>query len=203
MLNHYAATTASEPSSERLGPLLKYFALGASAEDDITSEVTCAVAVSATSIVLGTVNGVVILLCHDGPFARCIREADSTAIIAIDVDPTGQVAAFATSAHYICVLSLVKESEGKLRSWTYSCAQSQLSVAIAPSYASGATDCRMVCFAGEDGKLVLARRNTFNTKTMVVHSGEGSIPVIRWRGSLIAWANGRGVKVLDVQTYQK
>ena len=32
---------------------------------------------------------------------------------------------------------------------------------------------------------------------------QGPITAIRWRGGLVAWVNSKGVKVVDVETYQK
>ena len=32
---------------------------------------------------------------------------------------------------------------------------------------------------------------------------QGPITSVRWRGGLVAWINSKGVKVVDVETYQK
>lgn len=37
----------------------------------------------------------------------------------------------------------------------------------------------------------------------VLHSGEGPIHAIKWRGSLVAWANNLGVKLYDTSTQQR
>jgi hypothetical protein len=37
----------------------------------------------------------------------------------------------------------------------------------------------------------------------VLHSGEGTVHVVKWRTSLIAWANDAGVKVYDTASYQR
>ena len=50
--------------------------------------------------------------------------------------------------------------------------------------------------------LVLHQRVLFGGQT-VLHEGEGSITVVLWRGSLIAWMNPRGVKVYNVKSGQK
>jgi len=36
----------------------------------------------------------------------------------------------------------------------------------------------------------------------VLHSGEGTVHVVKWRTSLIAWANDAGVKIYDTTSYQ-
>ena len=42
----------------------------------------------------------------------------------------------------------------------------------------------------------------FICSILVLHSGEGPIHAVKWRTSLIAWANDAGVKVYDVATDQ-
>ena len=37
----------------------------------------------------------------------------------------------------------------------------------------------------------------------ILHSGEGPVHAVRWRGSLIAWANDTGVKIYDCNTNEK
>lgn len=37
----------------------------------------------------------------------------------------------------------------------------------------------------------------------VLHSGEGSIHSVKWRASLVAWANDAGVKVYDTANDQR
>ena len=32
---------------------------------------------------------------------------------------------------------------------------------------------------------------------------QGPITAVRWRGGLVAWVNSKGVKVVDIETYQK
>lgn len=37
----------------------------------------------------------------------------------------------------------------------------------------------------------------------MIHSGEGPIYAIKWRGNLVAWANDMGVKVYDSTTEER
>eukprot|EP00927_Polykrikos_kofoidii_P040599 TRINITY_DN34666_c0_g1_i1.p1 TRINITY_DN34666_c0_g1~~TRINITY_DN34666_c0_g1_i1.p1 ORF type:complete len:946 (+),score=109.41 TRINITY_DN34666_c0_g1_i1:402-3239(+) len=87
--------------------------------------------------------------------------------------------------------------------WVHTYPRPVLSLALCPDYASGNAGARSVCLGGEDCKLILNRRGAFDSKHLTVHSGEGHIVAVRWRGTLIAWANARGVKVVDMRTYQK
>jgi hypothetical protein len=43
----------------------------------------------------------------------------------------------------------------------------------------------------------------FGQKTEVLHQNEGPIYAIKWRGSLIAWANDLGVKIWDLEQNQR
>lgn len=45
-----------------------------------------------------------------------------------------------------------------------------------------------VC-GGMAGKLVLQEKGWLGYKEQVIHSGEGPIWAIEWRGNLVAWAN--------------
>ncbi|KAJ8698885.1 Vacuolar protein sorting-associated protein 41 [Pleurotus ostreatus] len=53
-----------------------------------------------------------------------------------------------------------------------------------------------VC-GGLAGTLVLHEKGWLGHKETVLHSGEGPIGQVRWRGRLIAWANDLGVKIYD------
>eukprot|EP00928_Gymnodinium_smaydae_P043284 TRINITY_DN29037_c0_g1_i1.p1 TRINITY_DN29037_c0_g1~~TRINITY_DN29037_c0_g1_i1.p1 ORF type:complete len:965 (-),score=138.10 TRINITY_DN29037_c0_g1_i1:106-3000(-) len=87
--------------------------------------------------------------------------------------------------------------------WIYSHARPVFSVALCPDYKLDTASTRAVCFGGEDGRLMLNLRGAFASKSLVVHAGEGHILAVRWRGTLIAWADVRGIKVVDIDTYQK
>lgn len=53
---------------------------------------------------------------------------------------------------------------------------------------------------GQEGRLVLGRKGFFSSyREETLHENEGPITAIAWRGSLVAWANEEGVKVLDVE----
>ena len=43
----------------------------------------------------------------------------------------------------------------------------------------------------------------FRAKDTVIHSGEGPIYNVKWRGPFISWANDSGVKIYDTTSNQK
>jgi WD40 repeat protein len=85
------------------------------------------------------------------------------------------------------------------------------SIALEPSYSKKAS--KAFCFGGKAGQLIISSKGNKSImkdyliskqkgwfgvrKDNVIHSGEGEIYTIKWRGSLIAWANPKGVKIYD------
>lgn len=75
------------------------------------------------------------------------------------------------------------------------------SVALEPTYPK--SDKRELVCGGKTEKLVLNTKGWFGRKNVVLHAGEGPIHAVKWRGSLIAWANNLGVKVYDCNTEER
>ena len=61
------------------------------------------------------------------------------------------------------------------------------SVALEPDYNKKAS--KAFISGGLAGNLVLQEKGWLGFKQQVIHSGEGPIWAIEWRGRLIAWAN--------------
>lgn len=128
-------------------------------------------------------------------------------MISVAMEPSGLFVASSGGDGSVAVNRLDSRMDGPdstgLDSWVHFYSKKVLSLALSPRYASDVVGSRVVCVGGEECKLMLNRRGRFESKNVVVHSGEGAIVAIEWRGSLIAWANGVGVKVVDIETYQK
>lgn len=60
-------------------------------------------------------------------------------------------------------------------------------VAMEPNFAKKGT--RSFVSGGMSGDLVLREKGWLGHKEVVLHSGEGPVWQVRWRGRLIAWAN--------------
>eukprot|EP01029_Cantina_marsupialis_P012725 TRINITY_DN2807_c0_g1_i1.p1 TRINITY_DN2807_c0_g1~~TRINITY_DN2807_c0_g1_i1.p1 ORF type:complete len:1012 (-),score=272.84 TRINITY_DN2807_c0_g1_i1:103-3138(-) len=56
---------------------------------------------------------------------------------------------------------------------------------------------------GLAGKLIFNKKLWFKTQHEVIHEREGPIHASAWKGNLIAWANGVGVKVYDINSQQR
>jgi hypothetical protein len=60
-------------------------------------------------------------------------------------------------------------------------------IAMEPGFARKAS--RAFVCGGMGGALVMHEKGWLGHKEHVLHSGEGPVYAIQWRGSLIAWAN--------------
>jgi vacuolar protein sorting-associated protein 41 len=65
------------------------------------------------------------------------------------------------------------------------------------------SDKRELVCGGKTEKLVLNTKGWFGRKNEVLHAGEGPIHAVKWRGSMIAWANNLGVKMYDCNTEER
>ncbi|KAK9816865.1 hypothetical protein WJX72_006282 [[Myrmecia] bisecta] len=74
-------------------------------------------------------------------------------------------------------------------------------VALDPRYGSRKT--REFVKGGLAGQLILNSRGWLGAKDNILHSGEGPIHVVRWAGTVIAWANDLGVKVYDTSVHRR
>ena len=78
-------------------------------------------------------------------------------------------------------------------------------VAIDPQFGNRRE--RLVLVGGEAGQLLLERRGWFTSRREVLHEGEGAISAVAWRArgasTLVAWANEKGVKVMDALTGER
>ena len=63
---------------------------------------------------------------------------------------------------------------------------------------------RPMMTGGRSGRLNLLKKGWMfgSMAEKLVHEGEGVIAAIAWDGGLVAWANGAGVKVIDVERFE-
>lgn len=72
-------------------------------------------------------------------------------------------------------------------SYTFDMKRPMRTVALEPNFAKRST--RGVVCGGLAGNLILREKGWLGHKETLLHSGEGPIWQVRWRGRLIAWAN--------------
>jgi hypothetical protein len=54
-----------------------------------------------------------------------------------------------------------------------------------------------------DGRLRVNNRGWFRSSDTILHEGEGPVHLVRWEGSLVAWANDYGIKLYDNVNHQR
>ncbi|CAK0865516.1 unnamed protein product [Prorocentrum cordatum] len=198
----------AEPRGERLG--------GEEAEPCPQPEPDCILCAAAhgSALVVGTRRGLVLALPPGAERPREVQRRGGS-VLDVAVDAAGAFVASCCSDCSVAVSPLRPQGGRGERasgggapgrapdSWTCSYPRQVLSVAICPDYASGAAGSKTVCVGGEECKLILSRRGIFDSRSVTVHAGEGAVSMVRWRATLIAWVNAKGVKVVDVGTFQK
>eukprot|EP00434_Breviolum_minutum_P039187 symbB.v1.2.034789.t1/scaffold4554.1/size38090/4 len=177
--------------SEQKGkPLVEFKSLSSVVLGDaagFSDEIT-ALSVGARMAALGTRMGSIFILEHGGNAIRKIS-TNNACIHSLGLESKGRFCVSGAGDGRITVWSL---SPG-FDPWVTE--HSQLPIL-------DVQEKLVLCAGGEDGRLVLHQRVLFGGQT-VLHEGEGSITVVLWRGSLIAWMNPRGVKVYNVKSGQK
>jgi hypothetical protein len=56
---------------------------------------------------------------------------------------------------------------------------------------------------GPHGQLIISKKSWMSQKDSVIYDGEGKITSISWKDTYLAWANDRGVKIIDIETDEK
>jgi vacuolar protein sorting-associated protein 41 len=74
-------------------------------------------------------------------------------------------------------------------------------IALDPQFAKRGT--RAFVCGGMAGTLVMHEKGWLGHKESLLHSNEGTIWSIGWKGNLIAWANDLGVKIYDTYSQQR
>ena len=70
---------------------------------------------------------------------------------------------------------------------TFSYKRPVKAVSLDPDYGRKGT--RQLVAGGAAAQLSMMEKGWFGNKEVVLHAGEGTIHAVKWRGSLIAWAN--------------
>lgn len=161
-------------------------------------EVTCIV-VHSHSVLVGTRQGSVLRVDPSGTKAAVVSSHEA-GVYSISVDAEGRFVASGAADGRVIVAPIT--GNDAVEPWISEGTHSILSVALCPEFASASSDNRTVCAGTEDGRLLLHKRGVFRGEN-VIHSGEGPVRKVSWKGRLVAWANNKGVKVFNVNSGQK
>eukprot|EP00736_Rhodelphis_marinus_P005752 Rmarinus@m.24945 len=189
------ATVTEEDDPVEEEPVLKYQRLGGSVPDIVKHERFTAIAAHERFLALGTSKGNVYILDLDGNENRVFR-AHSGTVTDVSIDPSGDCVGTSSEDGTVVINGLYST---EVQEFVYE--KPVLTVCLDPQYTRKGTR-QFVC-GGEAGALVLNSKGWFKARNSVLHHGEGAISCARWQGSLVAWANAFGVKVMDPQTNQR
>ncbi|KAG6384409.1 hypothetical protein SASPL_155776 [Salvia splendens] len=187
--------------------------MGGSVPTLLQSDAASCIAVSERMIALGTHSGSVHILDFLGNQIKLeCKEAIPTALIAIvevkefiahtaavnDLcfDIEGEYIGSCSDDGSVVINSLFTEERLK-----FEYHRPMKAIALDPDYVRKAS--RRFVTGGLAGHLYYNVKKWIGYRDQVLHSGEGPIHSVKWRNSLIAWANDAGVKVYDAANDQR
>ncbi|XP_027048267.1 vacuolar protein sorting-associated protein 41 homolog [Pocillopora damicornis] len=186
----------SEEDEDEVEPKLKYERIG-NAMNTILNGEECAscMAVHTKFLALGTHYGVVHILDHQGnPSSSKKYPSHTTAINQISIDQSGDYVASCSDDGRVVINGLYSSENNVQASFD----TPVKSVALDPEFSKKRT--KMYVTGGT--KLILTERGWFRNKSSILHEGEGNIRTIKWKASLIAWADDTEVKVFDMNSHR-
>lgn len=190
-----ASATASDASdaSDDEEPMYNYVAIGWSARDIFARDTLSACAVSAEHIALGMASGMIYVLNKDGLLHKGFS-FHTAAVQQIVLDTTGTFVGSAGLDGCVAIASLHTSEQ-----YRFDFPRPMQALALEPHF--GQRSSRAFVCGGMGGALIYREKRWFGHKETVLHAGEGPIWAIAWRDRWIAWANDRGVRIVDAHTH--
>ncbi|KAA8550288.1 hypothetical protein F0562_001972 [Nyssa sinensis] len=175
-------------------PRLKYQRMGGSVPSLLSSDVASCIAVAERMIALGTHDGTVHILDFLG---NQVKEFSAHTAIVNDLcfDIEGEYIGSCSDDGSVVISSLFTDERIKFK---YHCPMK--SIALEPDYVRKSS--KRFVTGGLAGHLYFNTKKWIGYRDQVLHSGEGPIHAVKWRTSLVAWANDAGVKVYDTASDQ-
>ncbi|KAF4353042.1 hypothetical protein G4B88_010031 [Cannabis sativa] len=184
-----------EDEEEEEEPKLKYQRLGGSIPSLLATDAASCVAVAERMIALGTQGGTVHILDFLGNQVKEFT-AHTAAVNDLSFDIEGEYIGSCSDDGSVVINSLFCDEKMK-----FEYHRPMKAIALDPDYAKKASK-RFVA-GGLAGHLYFNYKKWLGFRDQVLHSGEGPIHAVKWRASLIAWANDAGVKVYDAANDQR
>ncbi|WWC91761.1 uncharacterized protein L201_006708 [Kwoniella dendrophila CBS 6074] len=176
-------------------PALKYSRLKGRIPEILTKDSASTIAVSPRVIALGTHNGMVHVLTYEGAKVNSFRP-HAASVTCLKMDEENDFVATASVEGRVVIHSLTSTE-----SYAFDYKRPMRAIALEPGFAKKNT--RAFVCGGMAGNLIMQEKGWLGYKEQIIHSGEGPIWAIEWRGNLIAWANDLGVKIYDTTTSQR
>ncbi|KAL4591640.1 hypothetical protein LXL04_004610 [Taraxacum kok-saghyz] len=184
-----------EEEEEEDEPRLKYQRMGGNVPSLLSSDAASCVAVAERMIALGTHGGTVHILDFLGNQVKEFR-AHTAAVNDLCFDLDGEFIGSCSDDGSVVIISLFTDEKQK-----FEYHRPMKAIAIDPDYAR--KESRRFVTGGLAGNLYFNTKKWLGYRDQVLHSGEGPIHAVKWRTSLIAWANDAGVKVYDAANDQR
>jgi vacuolar protein sorting-associated protein 41 len=179
-------------------PLLKYRRLKSSVTEILSGgkstqpDSASCLAFHRSFMVLGTRSGALYILDHAGAERNKIV-LHHARVHDISIEPSGQRIASCAEDGKIAIIPVLGSEAPLIHTY----ASPIVSVQLDPEY-SNKRD-RVFVSGSEDSKIRINRRGWFTSTENILDSGEGRVQIVRWCGTMIAWANDRGVKIYDLE----
>ncbi|XP_060174078.1 vacuolar protein sorting-associated protein 41 homolog isoform X1 [Lycium barbarum] len=176
-------------------PRLKYQRMGASVPSLLSSDAATCIAVAERMIALGTHGGAVHILDFLGNQVKEFA-AHTAAVNDLCFDTEGEYVGSCSDDGSVVINSLFTDERMK-----FEYHRPMKAIALDPDYARNSS--RRFVTGGLSGHFYLNAKKWLGYRDQVLHSGEGPIHAVKWRTSLVAWANDTGVKVYDAANDQR
>ncbi|KAL4011310.1 hypothetical protein IC575_028364 [Cucumis melo] len=184
-----------EMADDEEEPRLKYQRMGGSVPSLLASDAASCLAVAERMIALGTHAGTVHILDFLG---NQVKEfpAHTAVVNDLSFDTEGEYVGSCSDDGSVVINSLFTDERMR-----FEYHRPMKAIALDPDYAKKTS--RRFAAGGLAGHLYFNSKKWLGYKDQVLHSGEGPIHAVKWRTSLIAWANDAGVKVYDAANDQR
>lgn len=178
-------------------PRFKYQRMGGSIQSLLSrgSDAPSCITVAERMIALGTNDGAVHILDYQGNQVKEFA-GHSAKVNDLSFDVEGEYIGSCSDDGYVVINSLFTDEREK-----FEYHRPMKAVALDPDYARKSS--RRFAAGGLAGQLLLNTKGWFGNRDQVLHSGEGPIHAVKWRTSLLAWANDAGVKVYDAANHHR
>ncbi|KAI8920586.1 hypothetical protein BC831DRAFT_515430 [Entophlyctis helioformis] len=176
-------------------PTLSYKRLVGTLSESLKQDAVSCMGVSDRFLAIGTHWGVVHIMDLIGTQVKRFQCHTAT-VNQVSIDTDGEFVASASDDGNVVINSLYT-SEVQ----TFNFRRPVKAVCLEPGYSRKPT--RQFVSGGMAESLIMSGRGWFGNSNVVLHSGEGPIFHITWRGTYIAWANESGVAVYDTATSQR
>ncbi|GAC74618.1 vacuolar assembly/sorting protein VPS41 [Moesziomyces antarcticus T-34] len=190
-----SADESDEDEEEDVEPSLKYSRVKGGVSDVLKRDTASAFALSPRFMALGTHAGMIYILDINGNLVKGFR-LHTASILDVVIDNTSDFVAAASMDGLVSISALATAEQ-----YVFDFKRPMRCISLEPNF--GRKSSRAFVCGGMAGSLTHREKSWFGHKETVLHSGEGPIWTTRWRGSMIAWASDKGVRVYDTDAKQR